>query len=159
MPIAYHPGMRAFAPFAAAAAAAALAATAIGAGTAVAAPAAPADGASGGMPEAAPLKVTFTPTTPAPKVGVKWPYTLKATIGGKPAKAARLTVTLLDPIGGVHAVEDDANDRVIKNRPFRGTFRDKLLFPAESRGFPLKLRFAVVAGKAKKTLEVEVTPK
>lgn len=141
MPIAYHQGMRAPVALAAAAAAAALMA-----------------GGAGAAPAAAPLKVVFTPATPAPKVGVKWPYTLKATSGGKPVKA-RLTVSLLDPIGGVHEVEDDANDRVIKNRPFTGTFRDKLLFPAESKGFPLKLRFAVVAGMAKKTLEVEVTPK
>ncbi len=158
MPIAYHPGMRAFAPIAAVTAAAALTAIVIGAGTASAAPVAPADNARWGGPAAAPLKVVFTPATRAPKVGVKWPYALEATVGGKPVKA-KLTVTLLDPIGGVHAVEDDANDRVIKNRPFTGTYRDKLLFPAESKGFPLKLRFAVIAGKAKKTLEVEVTPK
>lgn len=105
-----------------------------------------------------PVKVAFKPATPQPKVGVKWPYKLVVTSGGKPARG-RLTVTLVDPIGQVHPVEDDADDKPIKNRAFTGTFKDKILFPAEARGFTLTLRFAVTVGTAKTVKVVKVTPR
>lgn len=107
---------------------------------------------------ATPPKVSFKPATPQPKVGVKWPYRLVVTSGGKPARA-RLTVTLVDPIGQVHPVEDDVTDKPIRNRAFKGTFTDKILFPAEARGFTLTLRFAVTVGTAKTVKLVKVTPR
>lgn len=113
---------------------------------------------AGAVSAAGPLVVAFKPLAPGPKVTVKWPYRLVVTQGGKPAKG-KLTVTIRDPLGQVHPVEDDAADRPIKNRAFSGAYTDKLLFPVEAKGFPLVLRFAVAVGAAKKTLEVTVTPK
>jgi hypothetical protein len=106
---------------------------------------------------AAPLVVSFKPQAPGPKVTVKWPYKLVVTQGGKPVKGL-LTATLVDPIAQVHQVMDNA-EKPIKKRPFNGVFSDKILFPAEAKGFTLTLRFAVTAGKLKKTLVVKVTPK
>ena len=106
---------------------------------------------------AGPLKAVFKPATPAPKVTVKWPYTLTVSSGGKPAKGL-LTATLVDPIGQVHQVMDDAL-KPIKKRAFSGVFRDKILFPVEARGYTLTLRFAVTVGKAKTVTVVKVTPK
>ena len=106
---------------------------------------------------AGPLKAVFKPATPAPKVTVKWPYTLTVTSGGKPAKGL-LTATLVDPIGMSHQVLDDAL-RPIKRRAFRGVFSDKILFPAEAKGYPLTIKFAVTVGTAKTVTVVRVTPK
>ena len=104
-----------------------------------------------------PIKAVFKPATPAPKVTVKWPYTLTVTAGGKPAKGL-LTATLVDPIGQVHQVMDDAL-KPIKSRRFSGVFADKLLFPAAARGFTLVIRFAVTVGAAKTVTVVKVTPR
>jgi hypothetical protein len=106
---------------------------------------------------AGPIKVVFKTETPAPKVTVKWPYTLTVTAGGKPAKGL-LTATLLDPIGQVHQVMDDAL-KPIKNRPFNSVFSDKILFPAEARGFTLVVSFAVTVGTRKTVTVVKMTPK
>ena len=112
---------------------------------------------AGAAVAAGPLKAVFKPALPVPKVTVKWPYTLTVTAGGKPAKGL-LTATLVDPIGMSHQVMDDAL-RPIKSRPFSGVFRDKILFPAEARGFTLTLRFAVTVGTARTVTVVRVTPK
>ena len=106
---------------------------------------------------AGPIKVVFKAETPAPKVTVKWPYTLTVTVGGKPAQG-RLTATLVDPIGQVHQVMDDAL-KPIKNRSFSGVFADKILFPVEARGFTLVVRFAVTVGTATTVTVVKMTPK
>ena len=112
---------------------------------------------AGAAVAASPLKAVFKSATPAPKVTVKWPYTLTVTAGGKPAQGL-LTATLVDPIGMSHQLLDDAL-KPIKRRPFSGVFRDKILFPAEARGFTLTLRFAVTVGTARTVTVVRVTPK
>lgn len=106
---------------------------------------------------AGPVKAVFKPATPTPKVALKWPYTLTVTVGGKPAKGL-LTATLVDPIGQVHQVMDDAL-KPIKSRRFSGVFADKILFPVEARGFTLVIRFAVSVGAAKTVTAVRVTPR
>lgn len=107
---------------------------------------------------AGPLAVAFKPLAAGPRATVKWPYQVTITQGGKPVKAL-LTATLIDPIMQEHQVMDDA-EKPIKNRAVpKGVFTDKILFPAESRGFTLTLRFTARVGAAKKVLEVKVTPK
>lgn len=106
---------------------------------------------------AGPLKAVFKPATPAPKVTVKWPYTLTVTSGGKPARGL-LTATLVDPLGLSHQVLDDAL-KPIRKRAFNGVFSDKILFPAEAKGFTLTIKFAVTVGSAKTVTVVRVTPK
>lgn len=112
---------------------------------------------AGAASAAGPLTVAFKPLAAGPKINVKWPYTVTVTQGGKPV-AGKITATLVDPIAQVHQVMDD-REKPIKARAFTGAFKDRILFPTESKGFTLTLRFAVVAGGAKKTIEVQVTPK
>ena len=113
---------------------------------------------AGAASAAGPLAVAFKPQAPGPKVAVKWPYTLTVTRGGKPVRAV-LTAMLVDPIMQVHQVMDDA-EKPIRSRVLpAGVFRDKILFPVESKGFTLTLRFTATAGAAKKVLEVRVTPR
>jgi len=122
---------------------------------------------------AAGAAVGITATLKAPKadpvVNVKWPYSIKVTnLNGKAVKAT-LTAVVIDPFGTVHPVDygptgppNPGPPKPITNWPFRGTFRDYLIFPAESRGFKLTLRWTVkvkIAGKTyKKILKRAVTP-
>ena len=105
---------------------------------------------------AAGVKATLTAPTHTPKINTKWYYTLRVTDGGKPA-SARLTAQIVDPIGGAHPVLYGATKKPITNRAFKGTFRDYIVWTAESRGVPLTLRLTVRAGTAKKVLTYGVT--
>jgi hypothetical protein len=115
-----------------------------------AAPASPARGAV--------LKVTLTAPGHAPAIGKRWTYTVQASRGGKPA-AARITVQIVDPIGGVHPVDFGTTKKPIVNRPFTGVFRDFVLWTGDSRGIPLRLRVTVSSGGAKKVVDYRVTPR
>ena len=86
-----------------------------------------------------------------PKVNAKWFYTVRATRGGKPAHAT-ITSQIVDPIGGVHAVEFGDTHRFVTNRPFTGVFRDFVRIPPEAGGVKLTFRVIVKAGAAKRTL-------
>ena len=86
-----------------------------------------------------------------PKVNAKWFYTVRATLGGKPTRAT-ITSQIVDPVGGVHAVEFGDTHRFVTNRPFTGVFRDFVRIPPEARGVKLTFRVVVKAGAAKRTL-------
>jgi len=103
------------------------------------------------------LHVTFTGSGHAPKINKHWPFSVKATVGGKPAKA-KLTMQIVDPIGGVHPVERGPSTQLIRNWPFTGVYRDYMIFPASSRDIPLKLRATVTSGTQKKVVTYTVTP-
>ncbi len=110
-------------------------------------------------------KVTLKAPAANPKVNVKWYYSLTAKdLKGRALKAT-VTATLTDPIGSVHPIDYGPSkpERPITNWPFKGTFRDYITFPPESRGFSLTLRWAVKAkldGKVRtKVLTRKVTPK
>ncbi len=100
-----------------------------------------------------------------PKVNVKWHYSVTAKDLKGHSLTGTVTATLTDPIGGVHPIDYGPSKpvRPITNWPFKGTFRDYVTFPPESRGFPLTLRWAVkvkVGGKVQtKVLTRKVTPK
>jgi hypothetical protein len=110
------------------------------------------------------LTVTFSAHGHAPpvgqsaEVGPHWPYTVRVTRAGKPV-AARLTMQIVDPLGGVHAVTVGATTAPITNRRIVGVYRDYLVFPPESRGVPLKIRVTIVAGGVKRSLVYTVTPR
>jgi hypothetical protein len=109
------------------------------------------------MAVAATFKARLSAPTHTPKAGVKWWYTLRATNrAGKPI-AARLTAQIVDPAGGTHYVQYDGTKRNIRNRRFRGVFRDYITWPASSRGIPLQLRLTVKAQGAAITLRYRVT--
>jgi len=107
---------------------------------------------------AAPLHATLTAPTHAPKVKTHWTYVVHASRGGKPV-AARLTAQIVDPIGGAHPVQFGSTTKNITNWPFRGRFRDFIVWPASSRGIPLRLRLVVRAGTARRTIVYAVTPR
>jgi hypothetical protein len=106
---------------------------------------------------ASPVKVTITAPDHAPPVGVRWNYSVAATVGGRPVKAL-LTEQIVDPIGGTHPVLFGSGKKVIKNRPFKGVFRDYMIWPKSSRGVPLTWRITVVVGKTKRVVNYKITP-
>ena len=97
------------------------------------------------------LQATLSAPGHTPKVNAKWFYVVRATAGGKPVKAT-ITSQIVDPVGGVHAVEFGDTHRFVTNRPFTGTFRDFVRFPPESQGIKLTFRVIVKAGAAKRSL-------
>jgi hypothetical protein len=97
------------------------------------------------------LRATLSARTHTPKASVKWFYVVRATRGGRPARAT-ITTQIVDPIGGVHAVEFGDTHRVVTNFPFRGTFRDFIRFPPETQGIRLTVRVTVKAGAARRVL-------
>jgi hypothetical protein len=103
------------------------------------------------------VKVTLAAPTHSPRIVVKWPYTVRATAAGKPA-AGKITVQIVDPLGGVHPVELGDTKKTIVRRPFRGVFRDFVRWPAESRGLLLTFRVTVIAGGKRKVIAYRVTP-
>ena len=97
------------------------------------------------------LRASLSVPGHTPKVNAKWFYTVRATRGGKPARAT-ITSQIVDPVGGVHAVEFGDTHRFVTKRPFTGVFRDFVRIPPEARGVKLTFRVIVKAGAAKRTL-------
>lgn len=105
---------------------------------------------------AATVKVTLSAPTHTPKIGVHWPYTVRVTSNGK-AVAGRITVQVVDPTGTAHTSQFGRNSKYIRNWPFKGVFRDFIVWPASSQGVPLTFRVTVVAAHAKKVIKYRVT--
>jgi hypothetical protein len=92
-------------------------------------------------------------------VDARWNYTVRVTdLAGRPL-AARLTVQVSDPLGGLHPVEFGSSTKPITNWPMRGVFADFVRWPAASRGFRLKLRVTVTAKGATGRAEYWVKPR
>jgi hypothetical protein len=106
-----------------------------------------------------PFKATLTTAGHTPKVNSRWAYAVKVNnAAGKPI-AARITVQIKDPFGGVHAVEFFNRKKNIVNVPIKGAFRDAANWPPESRGVPLTFRVSVTAAGSRRILTYTVTPK
>lgn len=95
------------------------------------------------------VRATLSAPTHRPKVKTKWYYVVRVTKDGKAARA-RITAQIVDPIGGVHPVEFGPTTKVIKDYPIKGSFRDYIIWPSESRGIRLTLRITVRVGTTKK---------
>ncbi len=108
---------------------------------------------------APPFKATLVSSTHAPKINVHWWYEVRATSDAGRPLAARLTVQIVDPVGGVHPVQFGTSTKNLTDWPFTGRFRDFIDWPPDSRGFPLRLRVTVVADGAKRVLTYQLTPK
>lgn len=96
------------------------------------------------------LHVTLTGSGPKPKAGAHWPYKVVAVWAGKPAKAT-VTAQIVDPLGGVHPVQFGANTKNVTRHPFTGIFKDYVIWPKDSIGYPLKFRVIVTSHGVKKT--------
>ena len=103
-------------------------------------------------------KVVLTAPGHTPTIGKHWNYTVSVTENGRPA-AARISEQIVDPIGGVHPVQFGTSTKNITNWPVKGTFRDFIVWPADSRGIPLTFRVIVRVGAGKKTDSYTVTPR
>ena len=104
-----------------------------------------------------PVKVAVTAPGHAPPVGVRWNYSVAATVNGRPVKAL-ITEEIVDPIGGTHPVQFGIGTKIIKNWAFKGVFRDFMIWPKSSRGVPLTWRITVVIGKTRRVVNYKVTP-
>ncbi len=92
---------------------------------------------------AAPLTVTFHAPGHAPRVNQRWPWSVTASSGGKPV-AGTVTAQVVDPVGGVHAVEyGGVAKKFVTNVKFKGRFADFVLFPPISRGIKVTFRVTV----------------
>lgn len=107
---------------------------------------------------AAPVKLTVAAPGHTPKINVHWNYTVRVTVGGKPA-AGKITEQIVDPVGGHHPVQFGKGTKNITSWPFKGEFRDFIVWPASSRGVPLRFRVIVVVGKVKRVVDYAVTPR
>jgi hypothetical protein len=106
---------------------------------------------------ASPVKVTVTAPGHAPPVGVRWNYSVAATVNRRPVKGL-ITEVIVDPIGGKHPVLYGTTKRVIKNFPFKGVFRDFIIWPKSTRGVPVTWRITVVVGTTKRVVNYKITP-
>jgi hypothetical protein len=98
---------------------------------------------------ATPFRATFAAPTHTPKSNAKWFYSVHASRSGKPARAT-ITAQVVDPVGGVHAVEFGDTHRNVTNLPFTGVFRDFARFPPEARGIKVTFRVIVRAAGARR---------
>jgi hypothetical protein len=105
------------------------------------------------------FKATLLAPKADPKVTVKWYYSIRVTdLKGRPIPAT-VTAKLIDPFGGVHEVDYGPTQKPITNFRFRGTFRDYLIFPAESKGLTLTARWTVKAKGGTRVLTRKVVPR
>jgi hypothetical protein len=85
------------------------------------------------------IKATLKAPATEPKVNVKWPYSIKVTdLTGKAVRAT-VTAVVIDPLGTVHPMDygptgppNPGPPKPIKNWPFKGTFRDYIIFPQDA---------------------------
>ena len=92
------------------------------------------------------IKATLKTPATQPKVNVKWPYSIKVTdLTGKPVRAT-VTAVVIDPLGTVHPMDygptgppNPGPPKPITNWPFKGTFRDYMIFPPRCDGWRTQL--------------------
>ncbi len=107
---------------------------------------------------AKPARATLTAAGHAPKVNTHWRYAVQVTSGGKPAPA-KVTVQIVDRAGHAHPVQFGTSKKNVTNHPFRGVFRDFVVWNASTRGAPFTFRITVRVGSAKKVIDYRVTPR
>ncbi len=108
---------------------------------------------------AAPFRATLTARTHHPAINTRWPYAVKVVDAKGHPLRARISVAVVDPIGGVHpTLYYVSNTKYVTNIPFKGTFRDAVKWPPESKGYPLTFRVTVAVGKVRRVLNYVVTP-
>jgi hypothetical protein len=96
--------------------------------------------------------VVFKATTHTPKVNVKWPWSITVTKGGKPV-AGTVTAQVIDPFGGVHAVEfGNVKNRFVTNVKFNGRFSDFVIYPSISQGVRVTFRVTVKTALGKRVV-------
>jgi len=107
---------------------------------------------------AAPPRVVFHAPTHTPKVNARWAWSVVVTTpAGKPL-AATLSAAIVDPLGGVHAVEYGCcKKKFVTNVRIRGRFADYVQYPLSARGFPLTFRLTVKTALGTRVVRYRVT--
>ena len=96
--------------------------------------------------------VVFKATTHVPKVNTKWPWSITVTKGGKPL-AGTVTAQVIDPVGGVHAVEfGGVKNKFVTNVKFKGRFSDFVIYPPISHGVRVTFRVTVKTAVGKRVV-------
>src|SRR6266516_993465 len=94
------------------------------------------------------FKAKLAAATHAPKVNKKWRYSVRVTNLKGQAITAKVTVQIVDPLGGVHPVEFGNRKVNVVNHRFYGTFRDFVIWPPSSAtqigGVPVTLVFRTI---------------
>ncbi len=103
-------------------------------------------------------KVVLSAPGHSPTIKTHWNYSLSVSEAGKPV-TARLTAQIIDPIGGVHAVEFGKSTKDITNWAFKGSFSDFIIWPPDSRGIPLVFRVTLRIAGAKRVVNYSVVPR
>ena len=109
------------------------------------------------------MKATLKAPATDPQTDVRWWYSIKVTDLKGARLRATVTAEVVDTFGYAHPVQFSwSKTKDIVDWPFKGTFRDGIKFPPESRGFALTLRWTLktkIGGKTyKKVLKRKVTP-
>ena len=107
---------------------------------------------------ATPFKATLTTAGHTPRVNARWAYTVRVTNAARKPIAAKITVQIKDPLGGIHPVEFFDVKKNVVNHPIKGVFRDAVLWPPDSRKFTLTFRVIVTAAGGRRILTYAVTP-
>jgi hypothetical protein len=93
---------------------------------------------------AASPSVVFRATTHTPKVNARWPWSIVVRTPAGRLLPATISVAIVDPIGGVHAVDYGCCDgKFITNVKTKGRFADYVQYPLSSKGFKLTFRVTV----------------
>jgi hypothetical protein len=86
------------------------------------------------------IKATLKAPATEPKINVKWPYSIKVTDRMGTHLRATVTAVVIDPLGTVHPVlygptgpPKPGPGKPVTNWPFKGTFRDYMIFPPDAR--------------------------
>ncbi len=108
-----------------------------------------------------PFRATLVGGTHYPPANdvTKWRYTITVrSNAGKPI-AARITIQIADPFGGVHPVDFDCcvNKHIVNHR-IVGRFHDAVEWPPDSKGFRLTFRVTVKALGKTRVLTTWVKP-
>jgi hypothetical protein len=106
------------------------------------------------------MKATLKAPAAEPQIDVRWWYSIRATdLKGAPVRAT-VTAEVVDSFGYLHPVQFSWSEtKDIVNWKFKGTFRDGIKFPPESRGFALTLRWTIKAKIGAKTYKKVLTRK
>jgi len=108
---------------------------------------------------AARLQVVFHPSGHTPRVNQKWPWSIQVTSRGKPV-AGTVTAQVVDPVGGLHAVELGASaTKFVTNLRFRGRFADYVVYPPISRGLRITFRVTVKTALGKRVINYWIQAK
>jgi hypothetical protein len=102
------------------------------------------------------VEATLSPSAAAPQVNVPWTYGVRVTDGSGATVKATITVQIVDPLQQAHPVEWDDTKKKLVDWPIDGTFEDRIIWPSDSRGFPLTLRIIVSASGETVTLTYPV---